>query len=182
MSILKRLGLVASSTAASDGVLAPIERMLSRLEPRRAQLVACFAGLLARVAYADDAISDVESAAIARLVEESAGLPPGEAEAIAAIAGERTVALRGADSYVLTRRFNEVATDEDKRRLVECLYALAASDDVATHVEDREVRRIAAALLVPDKEVLEIRARYRDKLEELRELKKLRGENRREGR
>ncbi|MGH7819455.1 MAG: TerB family tellurite resistance protein, partial [Candidatus Binatia bacterium] len=91
----------------------------------------------------------------------------------AEIARNKTVALRGAENHLLTRRFNERSSEEERLRLVDCLYAVATADDLVSHVEDREVRRIGAALMLPTTAVLEIRSRYRDRLEELQQLRKL---------
>jgi uncharacterized tellurite resistance protein B-like protein len=169
MSFLQKLGFAPSPSSEDPGLLEAIEGRLSALEPRRAQLVAAFGGLLARVAYADDDISPGELARMEELLVWQAKLSVEEAPIVAAIAREKT--LRGTQAHLLTRSFNEVASEEDKHRLIECLYAVASSDDQVAYVEDVEVRRIAEALLVPWSEVLKIRAPYRDKLEELRLLK-----------
>lgn len=177
MSILRRLGLVASEVAPKEAtVLEALEVRLSALGAKRAEFVAAFAGLLARVAFADAEISEAEVGSMERLITGHGGLTVEEAQAVVLVARNRTIALAGADAHLLTRRFNELAGEEDRRHLVDCLYAVAAADDVVAHVEDREVRRVADALLLPAREVLEIRSRYRERLEELRLLRKVRGE------
>lgn len=174
-SLLRRLGIrVAEAEPAEAGFLDAVEERLRAMPTARAQLVAAFAGLLARVAYADEEISDEEGARIDDLVAAHSGLSGEESKAVTAIVRNRMVALRGAENHRLTRRFNEVADDEARRHLIDCLYAVATADDLVTHVEDREVRRIGDALLVPASEVLAIRSRYREKLEELQALRRLR--------
>ena len=169
----KRLGVGGRvSEPQEDSVL---EEELGRVEPERAERVAVFAALLARVAFADEEVSDLEVRSIAETVVRYGGMAESEAEAVAHVARDRTVALRGVDDNRLTRRFNEVASEDDKVGLLECLYAVATADDLVTHVEDREIRRIADALLVPASRILEIRSRHREKLEELRELRSIRG-------
>ncbi|MGH7859570.1 MAG: TerB family tellurite resistance protein [Candidatus Binatia bacterium] len=121
-------------------------------------------------------MSDFEAARIRDLVAEHAGFAVEEAEAVAFVARNKTVALRGAENHRLTRRFNEISVEEERLHLIDCLYAVATSDDLVSHVEDREVRRIAAALMLPPSAVLGIRSRYREKLEELQRLRNLRGE------
>jgi uncharacterized tellurite resistance protein B-like protein len=171
MSILERLGLVAATVPPP----APeIERRLSSLAPSRARYIAAFAGLLARVAYADGEISDAELARIESLVATHAGLGPEDARIVGAVA--KTAILRDTEKHLLTRHFNEVANESEKLALIECLYAVASADDVVAFVEDNEVRQIASALLLPWSEVLKIRSRYRDKLEELRKLAEARGD------
>ena len=177
MSLLRRLGFTPSPSLREDpGLLDAIERQLSEFAPARAQLVAAFGGLLARVAYADGEISGDELARMEDLLVSQTELAVEEARIVTAIAREKT--LRGTEQHLLTRSFNEVGSEEDKHRLIDCLYAVASADDNVAYVEDVEVRRIADALLVPWSAVLKIRSPYRDKLEELRLLKSVRGAKR----
>lgn len=176
MSLLRRFGFATTfDDGGNETLLDAIEQELARLEPRRVELVAAFAALLARVAYADDEITGAEVERMHAVILDHACLSPDEARAVVLVAQNKTVALRGAEDHLLVRRFNDAASEEEKRRLVDCLYAVATADGLVTHVEDREVRRIADALLLPKSAVLEIRGRYREKLEELEALRKLRG-------
>jgi tellurite resistance protein TerB len=68
----------------------------------------------------------------------------------------------------------EIASEEEKLRLIDCLYAVATADDLITYVEDREVRRIADALLIAPSQLQSVRAPYREKLEELQLLRRAR--------
>lgn len=158
---------------AEHGILEAIERSLDALGDR-AEFVAAFAALLVRVAYADEDVSEAEAERVGELVATHAEMSSEEAAAIAAVARHHTVTQGGGAAYRLTRRFNELARDEDKRHLIDCLYAVATADDLVSHVEDREISRIAAAILLSRSQVLEIRSRYREKLEELQELRRLR--------
>jgi uncharacterized tellurite resistance protein B-like protein len=171
MSILQKLGLVAPTHRRAPDLLDAIEQRLRRLDPSRAALVAAFAGLLSHVAFADGEISAAELDRIETLIVSHVGLSAEEAQAAAEIARQRT--LSGIEPYVLMRCFNDVAHEADRLALIECLYAVAAADDLVAHVEDAEVDRIAAAVLVSRTDVLKIRSRYRDKLEELRALRRL---------
>ncbi|MEA2624727.1 MAG: hypothetical protein QOD06_772 [Candidatus Binatota bacterium] len=169
MSLLRRLGFVPVHSPREEvDLLGAIEARLANVEPRRAELVAAFGGLLAQVAHVDGEISGAEVARMEDLLAAHGGLAVEEARIVATIARQET--LRGTESYLLTRRFNEIGSDVDKLRLIDCLYAVASADDLVAYVEDVEVRKIAEALLVPWSEVLKIRAPYREKLEELRRL------------
>lgn len=174
-SLLRKLGLAPERIdPREEGILEALEDRLRGLGPKRGGFVAAFAALLARVAYADEEISEAEAERMAALVVRQGGLSREEGEVVASIARRKTVALRGAEHYRFTRRLNELASDDEKRHVIDCLYALATTDDLVTHVEDREIRAIAAALLIPSREVLQIRSRYREKLEELKLLRALR--------
>lgn len=175
----KRLGFRAEESEPGDEtVLAALEAVLEDIEPVRAERLAAFAGLLARVAFADEKISEPEVRSIARIVAAHGNLSEREAQAVSLVARDRTVALRGVDDHLLSRRFNRIASEEDRVRLIECLYAVATADDLVTHVEDQEIRRIADALMLPSRTVMEIRSRHREKLEELRALRAIRNERR----
>jgi uncharacterized tellurite resistance protein B-like protein len=174
MSLLQKLGLVASPDSEAPDLVDEIEQYLHDLDPSRAALVAAFAGLLSRVAFADSEISAAELDRIRVLIVTHVGLPAEEAQRVAEIARRRTLA--GTEHYRLTRCFNDVASEAERLALIECLYAVAAADDSVAHVEDKEVDQIAAAVLVSRSDVLKIRSRYRDKLEELRALRKLQRE------
>jgi uncharacterized tellurite resistance protein B-like protein len=173
MSILQRLGLVSATLPPREyGLVEAIEQLLARLEPGRAEFVAVFAGLLARVAFADQEISDAEVSRVETLILGHGGLSLEEARAVAAIAKQKT--LRSAEPHLLTRQFSAIASAEQRLTLIDCLYAVASADDLIAFVEDVEVRRIADALLLPWSEVLKIRSRYREKLEELQQLRAIR--------
>ena len=49
---------------------------------------------------------------------------------------------------MLNRAVNAHATDAEKKQVIDCLYAVAAADDLVSDVEEQEIRRIAGALLV----------------------------------
>ena len=176
MSFLRKLGFVRGEPSSAElGLVETLEACLATVASERRRYVAAFAALLARVAYADEEISEGEADRIRAIVAEHGGLAPEETDAVVGLARNGTVALRGQQKNLLTRAFNEVASEADRRHLVDCLYAVATADDLVTHVEDREIRLVADALLLPSGDVLAIRARYRDKLEELQRLRALRG-------
>jgi uncharacterized tellurite resistance protein B-like protein len=172
MSILQKLGLHAPTHHEAPGLVEEVEERLGRLDPARAALVAAFAGLLSSIAFADGEASAAELETIESMIASHVHLPREEARAVAEIARRRVLA--GAEHYRLTRCFNDVASEADRLGLIECLYAVAAADDLVAQVEDEEVDRIAAAVLVSRADVLKIRSRYRDKLEELRALREVR--------
>src|SRR5256885_17262397 len=131
MSLLATLGFApATKSPEAQGLVEALEASLGNLEPRRARLVAAFAGLLVRVAYADDEISVAELGRIEDLIADHMGLDREEARVVAAIAKHKSVLLHGAENYLLTRSFNDVASEAEKRRLIDCLYAVACADDV----------------------------------------------------
>jgi uncharacterized tellurite resistance protein B-like protein len=170
MSLLRFLGLQPSARE-SAGETETVRRIAARLEslpPERARQLAAFAYVLARVAHADLAISAPESAEIERLVAELGGLAPGDASLVVEIAKSQARLLGGTENYVVTREFRRIATAEERVRLLECAYAVAAADDSITGVENAECSRIAEELGFTREEALGVRSTFRDKLSVLR--------------
>lgn len=174
MSILKRLGLARDDARPASPLVAAVRSELDALAPDRAELVAAFAGLLARVAYVDRVLSDDERAALRTALGAHAGLAPGEAEAVAAIVERQLASAAGIDYAALTRSFNERGTLAEKEQLLHCLFAVAGADDLVSLDEDEQVRAVASALLLSHAQFIAARQRFRDKLEVLRGLRRQR--------
>ncbi|MBM4267696.1 MAG: TerB family tellurite resistance protein [Deltaproteobacteria bacterium] len=169
LHFLRSIGLTGDSPPSARGtVYDRIQRDLGHLDETRLEALAAFAGLLARAAFGDAKIAPAEERAMVQCLEEKTGLDEKEAELVAEIATNATEVLAGVEDYLLTRAFNEHATPEEKESLLDCLYEVAAADAVVTSTEDGEIKQIAKALLIPHARIMDIRLRYRDRLEVLR--------------
>lgn len=175
MALLQRLGFAPASRAPRNRVAAAIHERLGCLPPARAEFMAAFAGLLVRVAYADLEISVQERKRLPEILLEHAGLTPEEAGVVADIVVAQATALSGIDYAALTGAFNEVAGEDEKKRLIDCLYAIATADGAVSIPEDEEVRKVARALLLSHSEFIAIRGRYKEQLEVIRALRQRRG-------
>lgn len=175
LRLLEKIGLTASrETREKSGTIhSRLRLQLAHLGGERLEYLAAFAGLLARAAHGDSEVSPAEQRALARLLREHAGLPDAEARLVADIAAHETEALSGIENHLLTRAFNEHAAPDQKQALIECLYAVTAADRMVSDAEDREIRRIASALLVPRSTLMAIRSRYRDDLEVVQKMREL---------
>ncbi|HXH28845.1 MAG TPA: TerB family tellurite resistance protein [Candidatus Polarisedimenticolia bacterium] len=180
MSILRFLGLDADAAAAGapDRRVAPtaetetvrkIVQALDRIEPERARYVAAFAYILSRVARADLTISDVETAAMERLVMQVGGLPEDQAILVVQMAKTQSRLFGGTENYLVTREFNRLATREEKLSLLRCLFAVSAADESISTVEDNEIRRVSRELQLTHDDFIEARSRYRRYLAVLRD-------------
>ena len=170
MSLLRFLGL-GRETPAGGRETETVRRIAARLEklpPERARRLAAFAYVLARVAQADLAIDGDESAEMERLVAELGGLPEADAALAVEIAKSQARLLGGTENYVVTREFRRTATTDERVRLLECVYAVAAADGTISAVESAECMAIADELGFTREEALAVRSRFRDKLSELR--------------
>ena len=70
---------------------------------------------------------------------------------------------------MVTREFRKVSTPEQRLRLLDCLYAVAAADDTVTNLESNEIAAVAEELGLTQADIASVRTRYRDKLGVLRQ-------------
>jgi uncharacterized tellurite resistance protein B-like protein len=166
MGLLRWLGLdaTADDAKADTETVRRIAARLERLPDDQARHLAAFAYVLARVAHADLAIEESEAREMERIVTEVAQLEPEEATLAVAIAKSQARILGGTENYVVTRQYRELSTPEQRVRLLECLYAVAAADETISTVEDHEIAAIGEELGFARAEVIAVRARWRDHL------------------
>jgi uncharacterized tellurite resistance protein B-like protein len=170
VSLLRFLG-VRRQEGDAGGETETVRRIAARLEslpPERARHLAAFAYVLARVAHSDLEIDAAESAEMERLVRELGGLAEAEAALVVEIAKSQARLLGGTENYVVTREFRRGATPEQRARLLECVFAVAAADGTISSVENVECGRIAEELGFTREETLAVRSAYRDRLSVLK--------------
>ena len=171
--LLEALGIrrrPAAPREARTTLQVRLEEKLAHLGSDRVEMLAAFAGLLARGALGDAELSPAEERAMAEHLRSRTGLSEPEAELVADVAREAAESLAGIEDHLLTRTFNAYAGPEEKEHLIDCLYAVAAADGLVSSGEDEEIKRIARALLVPHSRVMDLRSRYRDQISVLRDL------------
>jgi len=175
MSIREFLGLKSGEAAAAGSAsdadsIRRIVKALDQLEPQRAKRIAAFAFVLSRVANADMDISDQEVREMVRLVMDWAELPEEVAVLVVEIARHQSILFGGTDNFLVTRELKESASHEEKVRLLHCLFAVSAADDSISSSEEAIVAQIAAELGIDLREMVAIRAAYRDKRAVLKNL------------
>jgi uncharacterized tellurite resistance protein B-like protein len=166
MSILKWLGL-ADTPEPVDNKLHEIEVALEAQGPERARYLACFAYILTRAAKADHHVSEDEARLMEQIVADRAGVDAEQAALIVRIA-RQAGGSRGTDDYLIAREFERVASREEKLKLLDCLFAIAAVDSAIKTVEDNEVRRVASELKLEHSDYIEVRQRHLGNLNVLR--------------
>jgi uncharacterized tellurite resistance protein B-like protein len=157
----------APEASADTETIRRIAARLDRLPPERARFLAAFAYVLARVAHADLRITELETSAMERAVADVAGLAPEETALAVEIAKGQARLLGGTENYVVTREFRRLSEREERVKLVECLYAVAAADGTISMPESAEIARIAEELGFLPAEAVAIRAPWRERLAEL---------------
>jgi uncharacterized tellurite resistance protein B-like protein len=172
LSLLRFLGLggeekeAPKESQSETATVRKIAARLERLDPETAKFLAAFAYVLARVAHADLSIDSDETSAMERIVSQLADLAPEEASLVVEIAKSQARLLGGTENYVVTREFRRISTREQRGKLLECLYAVAAADGSITGPESNEIVAIAEELGFTRPEAIALRSAYRDKLSE----------------
>jgi uncharacterized tellurite resistance protein B-like protein len=172
MSIRKWLGMDArpqGSARETEAVRAIVDK-LERLEPERARHIAAFAYILGRVAHVDLEISEQETRAMERILQTLGGVGEDEAVLVTQIAKAQHVLFGATESYVVTREFGRAAAPEEKVALLECLFAVSASDANVSGDEENEIRKIARELDMSHSEFIEARMKFREHIAALKGL------------
>jgi uncharacterized tellurite resistance protein B-like protein len=145
-----------------------IVEALDRMEPERARYLAAFAYILSRVARADLTVSAEETRAMESLVEKQGAVSEDQAVIIVQMAKHQSLLFGATEDFLVTREFNKISTPEQKLALLDCLFAVAAAEDMVSLTEDNEIRQIASELGLTHQDFIAIRSRYRDQLSILR--------------
>ena len=167
VSILDLLGFrrrEPQTPAAATATVRKIVDALERLDTERARYLAAFAYILSRVARADLKVTPAETRAMERIVAEHGSLPEDQAILVVQIAKHQNLLFGATEDFLVTREFKSISSEEQRLALLDCLYGVAAAEDLVTLVEDNEIRQIAGELGLTHHDFIAVRARYRDRL------------------
>ena len=122
-----RADVVAPGPAVPDpaGDTATVRRIVAKLEampPEQARLIASAAYTLARAANADLDISDEETAAIERELQDHEALDEATAVLVTEMAKLQAKTVGGTEDYVVTREFKALADDAQRIAVVRACY------------------------------------------------------------
>jgi uncharacterized tellurite resistance protein B-like protein len=165
------LGLSALSDGAAERDTATLRQIAARLgslEPETARYLAAFACVLARVAHADLDTSEAECRAMEQIVGRVGALTPDHTALVVQIARERGAAQGGTEHYLVTRRFREIASRDQRLALVQCLFEVAAADASISTTEEVEISKIGSELGLTHAEITSLRSAFREHLAILR--------------
>lgn len=163
MSLLDWIKGTATSRGGQHGDTDTVRKIageLDRLPPERARHMAALAYVLSRVAGADHHFSPEETDTMVRLVMAEGGLPEEQALLVVEIAKNQHRLFGGTENYLVTREFRQIASDEERRTLIEWLFTVSAADSAITPDEDAQVRQIASELGIPHDEFLATRLKW----------------------
>ena len=165
LALKTRLNEVPGSGGAGRDETETVRRIvqqLDNLEPERARYIAAFAYILSRVARADMNISDVETREMEHQVSRLSQLPAEQAVLVVQIAKTQATLFGGTENFLVTQEFNRIATVEQKLALLDCLFAVAAADNVISSVEEREIRLINDELQLTHAQYIGARYNFRE--------------------
>ena len=174
MSILEWFHAVRASASAGVGERGDTETVrrivgqLDQLEPERARYLAAFAYVLSRVAAADLNISDVETEKMVDVLQHVGHLPEAQAILVVQIAKSQNRLFGGTENFLVTREFRDIASDGERRELLECLFGVAAADHAISGEEEAQIWQIASELGFAHSEYIQVRLAYSDKRTVLR--------------
>ena len=105
-------------------------------------------------------------AGVQRLLEvvEFGGVSEDQAILVVQIARHQNLLFGGTENFLVTREFNKIATEEQKLALLDCLFRVAAAEDLISTVESNEISQITSELGLPHEDFVAIRSKYRGQL------------------
>lgn len=136
---------------------------LNRLEPARARHLAAFAYVLSRVAGADLSVCDLETQQMVELLQKHGHVSEEQALLIVEIAKNQNRLFGGTENFLVTREFKEIANEEQRREMLDCLFAVSAADDAVTGEEEGQIWQIASELGIAHRDFVAARLAYSDK-------------------
>ncbi len=107
-----------------------------------------------------------------QIVQATGHLPMEQARLAVRLAQSQYHVSGGTEGFLVTREFREIATREQCRELLDCLYAVSAADDSISGPEEGQIRQIASELGFELSELVEIRAAWADKRAVLKGLRR----------
>ena len=171
MTIFDWLGINRGKPPDSRGDTETVRRIageLERMDPARARHVAALAYVLSRAANADLHVSREESEKMVEIAQRLGHLPEAQAVLVVEMAKTQNRLLGGTEDFLVTREFRENSTAEQRRELLDCLFAVSAADDSISAAEEARIWQIASELGLSHGEYVEARLAYGDKRSVLR--------------
>ena len=133
---------------------------LDHLEPEKARYLAAFAYLLGRVAHADQHVSPEETRAMEALVQEQGQLSADQAMVVVQLAKTATLLFGGTANFLVAREFSGLSTYDQKLALMRCLFALSATDEAISTVEESEIHAVAKELRIDHPDLIALRVEH----------------------
>lgn len=131
------------------------------LDESEIRKLALTGALMARVAYADETISDEELATMERIVRQNYSLADKHVKVV--INSAVDAARQMIDNFRLTREFFEATSRQERLDFLDVLFEIALATDGVVQAESAAIRGIASAIKLDDADYQEARNRAADK-------------------
>ncbi len=178
MSLLRYLGLdsstsktVTTPTATEADTMSRIAAKLDTLPKNRANHLAAFAYILGRVAHADSVFSEAETSKMQEIVQDLGHLPEAQAVLVVEIAKNQVQLFGGTENFLITRRFKDMTSQEQRTELLDCIFAVSAADESISVLEEGQAGQIAKELGLSHDDFVKARLTYREHLETVKQLR-----------
>jgi tellurite resistance protein len=166
----------APAVPTTAGDTATVRRIVAKLEampPEQARLLAAAAYTLARAANADLEISDDETAAIERELQEGEHIDEPTSVMVAEMAKLQAKTVGGTEDYVVTREFANLATVEQRIDVLRACFVVAAANGSISAEESAEVNEIAKELQLDAYTLNRIRDEFHELLTSVQAVRKV---------
>jgi tellurite resistance protein len=97
------------------------------------------------------------------LVQRFGHLSETQAVLVVEIAKSQNRLFGGTENFLVTREFRNIATDEERRDALDCVFAVSAADAAMTPDEEAQIRQIASELGFSHEDYVKARLAYSDK-------------------
>ena len=144
---------------------------LDALPEVRASHLAAFAYLLGRVAHSDSNFSESETSKMQEIVSGLGHLPDAQAVLVVEIAKNQVRLFGSTENFLVSRRFRQMSTPEQRAELLDCIFAVSASDQSISVLEETQAGQIAKELGLTPEEFVAARVTYQEHLETLKQFR-----------
>lgn len=125
---------------------------------------ACISGLLARIAYVDFKVTDEEVNHIEAVLKEWTEFSNEMIEVIREVSIKHIKELAGLENHMYVHHLKPLIDKNERYKVVEALFALAASDGIVENIESEEIRIVVKGFDLSDQHFLAARATVAKKL------------------
>lgn len=121
------------------------------------RLLSLVGGLMAKVAYVDREVTETEFNRMAQAIETIWEVSPQHAAFVAEVA---VAAVNETyDSFRMTRELMESTNEEERRKLLDVLFAVASADGQISYDETEEIRKISRGINLTHKDFIDSKMR-----------------------
>ncbi len=145
-----------------------IQKILTEHSDDDVRLIAGFAGLLGKVAYADMEISSVELDRVRDVLDKRLKLSSRQIDPIVELLGKHQARLFSIEDYIYIRLLNEVLDHTQKKDALHALFTVAAADESVSAEEDAVLWTVAKGLRLSHRDFILIRAEFKEHLDVLK--------------